>query len=92
MMVFLESYICDQQRSYRVGFSTEEQAEKFISDRRHTHVIREIETEPIPATWGKLLDALYPLCEHQMSLQFCHGPGHFMSDEQERAMDWQYAD
>lgn len=32
------------------------------------------------AQYGRLLDALDPLCEHSMSLSLCAGPGHYPMD------------
>lgn len=41
-----------------------------------------------PLTPGdyRLLDYLYPTCEHGMSATSCYGPDHFMSREQEMAL------
>lgn len=90
-------YICDQRRSYKATFSTEEQALAFLAPRTSTHTWWELGAEDhsdpsVPVTWSKLLDFLYPLCEHQMSLDSCYGPDHFMSADQERMMGWDYMD
>lgn len=96
-MIALEIHICDQRRSYVAKFSTEDQAVRFVQARQSTHAISEVaemdkSAEPVPVEWTRLLDLLYPMCEHQMSLSSCYGPDHFMSADQERAMGWDYSD
>lgn len=93
----LHVHICDQRRGYNVTFATEDQAIAFLTPRQSTHAFHELgaddHSEPsVPGTWVKLLEFLYPECEHGMDLQSCYGPDHFMSADQERAMDWQYND
>jgi hypothetical protein len=90
-------HICDQRRGYNATFSTEAQALEFLARRGSSHAFWELNTEndgpgSVPATWTQLLDYLYPTCEHGLSLDLCHGPDHYMSASQERAMDFQYAD
>lgn len=85
-------HICNQRRAFRVTFSTEAQAIDFLSCRTSTHNWEEIGTGSVPAHWTALLDFLYPVCEHGLSLDLCYGLNHYMSVEQEEAMGWQYAD
>lgn len=83
--IALEIHICDQRRSYIARFATERQALDFAQARHDTHVVREIETEPIPESATSLLDMLYPTCEHSLSLSNCYGPQHYYYDEEEQA-------
>lgn len=100
MMIFFYFHECvSGARARLVGFSTEAQFLAYFTPRRSTHNVYEAaegDTEgrytAMPTEWAEAMDALYPLCEHQMSLQSCYGPDHFMSAAQEQAMDWQYAD
>lgn len=92
MTATLEIHICDQRRSYLATFTTQEQAVAFMTSRSSTHAISEIQDQPVPDDWTDLLEALYPTCEHGMSLNLCEGPDHFMSAAQEQAMGWDYAD
>lgn len=91
-------HICAARRAYKVTFSTEAQAIAFLSARTATHNYEEIRdvfypgSGSVPTEWTELLDYLYPLCEHQMSADLCHGPDHYMSAAQEAAMDWDYSD
>ena len=93
----LHIHVCAQRRGYNVTFSTEAQALIFLAVRVSTHNWWELNTEnggpgSVPATWTQLLDYLYPVCEHGLSADLCHGPNHYMSADEERAMDFQYAD
>ena len=94
----LQIHICDQRRSYKATFSTEAQALAFLAPRSTTHAWEEIrhlhgqDAGSVPATWTKLLDFLYPTCEHGLSLDLCAGPDHYMSAAQEQAMGWDYSD
>lgn len=91
-MLFLQAHIVDQRRSYRVGFSAEQQAVKFVQARRGTHSFEVEKPAEWPEGWDALAELLWPTCEHGMSLASCFGSQHFMSLDQEMAMDWQYAD
>jgi hypothetical protein len=51
------------------------------------HAICELEAEPLVPPAGpvgedvlRLLDVLYPQCEHGLSLDLCAGPGHYPPD------------
>lgn len=102
MMIFFYIQASGAERARRVGFSTEPQALAYL--RRFSGVAHIYEAaaenheDPsknwadIPAEWTLVYDLLYPTCEHGMNLSSCYGPDHFMSAEQERAMDWQYDD
>lgn len=58
------------------GPQAEDHALAFLA-RRDAYEIEEL---PIDAQYGRLLDALDPLCEHSMSLSLCAGPGHYPMD------------
>lgn len=86
-------------RARLVGFSTEAQFLAYFTPRRSTHNVFEAacdDTEgrytPMPVGWAGGQEALYPICEHGLSLDLCSGPNHYMTADQERAMNWQYAD
>ena len=98
----LHVHICAERRGYNVTFSTEDQALAFLAPKASTHTWWELGADgqpegqdnapSIPATWTRLLEFLYPVCEHGLSADLCYGPNHYMTADQERAMDWQYAD
>lgn len=57
----------------------------------HGHLVIEPDTgddgyPAIPEGFDALIGALFPLCEHQMSLSLCMGPDHFPTAAQERAL------
>lgn len=85
----LEVHICDQRRSYRATFATEDTAVAFIERHSRNHAFH---GEAVPAGWLRLEETLDPTCEHGMSQSSCYGPDHFMSAAQEQAMGWDYAD
>lgn len=85
MSIVLEAHICNQRRSYKVIFATDDQAASFISKRTATHVVREWDGENTNTDWNDFpltYDALYPTCEHGMSASLCAGPNHYPSDDQ----------
>lgn len=94
----LEVAICDQRRSYLVTFSTEDQALDFIARRTPVidvkagiygnHAWFELPDRPIPATCTRLLEVMYPTCEHGLSAALCEGPNHYLTYDQERARGW----
>lgn len=59
------------------GPQAEDHALAFLARRDAAHEVEEL---PIDAQYGRLLDALNPLCEHGMSLALCAGPGHYPMD------------
>lgn len=86
--IALEIHICDQRRSYLVTFEgprAEDRALAFIDARWTTHAVHEIEDTPIDERYGRLLDQLYPTCEHGLSASNCYGPQHYYFDEEEQA-------
>lgn len=40
------------------------------------------------SVWPKVVELLYPLCEHGLSADLCMGPDHYMTREQEIARGW----
>lgn len=86
--IVLDVHICDQRRSYLARFSTEAQAIDFMSVRGSTHAVTELEEYPVPRSCEKLLDVLYPTCEHGLSADLCMGPNHYPTYDQERACGW----
>lgn len=88
MNIVMEAHICTERRSYKVTFSTEQQAIDFIKARWKTHVVREWEDGCIE--WDQFLalyDLLHPLCDHGLSASNCMGPDHWCSPE-EIAAGW----
>jgi hypothetical protein len=85
MAATLEIHICAERRGYRATFATEDQAIAFLSRKTSTHAFWEIEGQPVPATWTRLLGFLYPTCEHGLSESNCYGPQHYYFDEDEQA-------
>lgn len=70
-------------------FATEDQAIKYATARRSTHIVSEIEDAPIDDTHAALLAYLYPTCHHGMDGRQCldpYGPHHFGTAEWERSM------
>jgi hypothetical protein len=101
MMIFFYIQQGTESRARRVGFSTEPQALAYL--RRFVGAAHVYEAAvdnhdkgssyaDIPQDWTLVWDLVHPLCEHGLSLDLCHGPQHYMSADQERAMDFQYAD
>jgi len=93
--VALEVHICDQRRSYTAEFASGDQAVAFMTRNAANHSITEMEDRPVAPMYGpvtpdviRLLDALYPQCEHGLSLELCYGPQHYPSADDERAMGW----
>jgi hypothetical protein len=84
-VIGLEIHICDQRRSYLARFSTEDQALAFAQARSDTHAIHELEDQAVPLHWTRLLEWLYPTCEHGLSQSNCYGPQHYYFDEEEQA-------
>lgn len=79
----LDIHICEQRRSYRAVFATEDQALEFCQRKSATHAISELRDEPLPQWAARLLDWLYPQCEHGLSADLCHGPQHYAFDDDE---------
>lgn len=86
-MIRIDIHICDQRRTYRASFATEQQALAFLTPRTSTHAFHLIdEPEAVAAAgWDALLDFLYPTCEHGLSASNCYGPQHYYFDEEEQA-------
>lgn len=84
--IALEIHICDQRRSFKATFATEDQALAYLMARRSTHAVFELEDEPFDYdTFPRLYDLLYPTCEHGMDQSNCYGPQHYYMDDEERA-------
>lgn len=71
---------CKKGTNFIVRFPDEDQALAWIKERASTHVVSQIESEPIPETAERLLDYLYPSCEHGLSASLCVGPNHYPMD------------
>jgi hypothetical protein len=58
------------------------------------HDFTELEESPLvpfgPLTQDdlRLLELLYPHCEHGLSADLCYGPNHYPTADQEREMGW----
>lgn len=73
----LEAHICDQRRNYLVEFATEDQALKFIEEKKSTHAFHTFTNFPIDEKYTRLLDVMHPTCEHGLSEANCLGPDHY---------------
>lgn len=69
----------------RVTFTDDTLAAAYIA--RKQHLVLDADPATDWDTFPKAFSALFPLCEHQMSLSNCYGPDHYMSAEQERALE-----
>lgn len=63
-----------------MGDQAEANCIAWLNARRETHAPFEIESEPIGDDLPNLIDHLYPLCEHGLSLDLCDGPNHYPMD------------
>lgn len=84
-VLVLDVHICDQRRSYRATFATDEAAADFIARKRSTCAMEIVndedgEGDAIAAAFPKALDVLFPTCEHGLSQSLCFGPGHYPPD------------
>lgn len=70
------------RRPYVAYFWTEEQALGFIDTRQKTYFFREVEAQPIPTRYTRLLATVYPQCEHNMDARLCRGPAHYATYEE----------
>lgn len=77
MAIRLEVHICEQRRSYFAEFATEDQALAFIRRKWSTHAFYAIPETDISDEHKRLIDLLYPECEHGMSAWLCEGPMHY---------------
>lgn len=82
--IVLNVHICDQRRSYKATFATEEQALAFVKARWSTHVCRPWDDETFPWDEVPRLDELWnPMCDHGLSQWLCADPvNHYPSDAQ----------
>lgn len=83
-----------QGHSVTTEFASAAQAVDLISSRDGL-AIAELEDEPVRPAIGpvnqdvlRLLEILYPHCEHGLSADLCMGPNHYPTAEQEREMGW----
>lgn len=86
----LDVHLCDQRRCYQVTFMAgpvaDATAAAFIAARTSYTAIEEVGDAECDdyAAWPLTYAALYPECEHGLSLRLCEGPMHYMSAAQER--------
>ena len=80
--ITLEAHICAARRSYRVTFATEDQALAFVDRKASTHAFFQVDGKPIDPVHARLIDLMYPTCEHGLSLGLCYGPAHYATDEE----------
>jgi hypothetical protein len=62
--------------TYRVSFATETQAVDFVNRKSSTHCFG-VEDDFDDRAAALLTEALWPTCEHGLTLQFCGGPMHW---------------
>lgn len=85
--ITLRVYAPRTNREFPVKFygeSAEDNALAYVA-RNGANYVEEYEDNPVGSEFTRLLDALYPLCEHGMSLSLCNGPQHYWYDEEEQA-------
>lgn len=70
--------------TFTATFAHESQAVEYIGRKSSTCAFYTRDDSPIDG-YAKLMDTLYPTCEHGLSASLCMGPGHYPTDEQERA-------
>lgn len=70
------------QTNFTVVFSTEDQALAYFERKHTTHILTENEDAPMPDSWTRMNDKLYPTCEHGLSAWLCAGPEHYPTDQQ----------
>lgn len=75
--IALWAHHCKNRTNFIVRFLDQDQAIAWIEERKSTHAVTQIEGEPIPETAERLLDYLYPSCEHGLSASLCVGPTHY---------------
>ena len=80
MKIDLWVYSRYMNTSYLVHFSNEQQALDFVDLNWNTHDFQETELWPIPNEATRLLNRLYPTCEHGLSADLCEGPEHYPVD------------
>lgn len=79
--------VCSTGHSYIARFygeDAEAHALDFFERKGMTHVIEEVEGEFIDQGYRRIIEKLYPTCEHGMSAHLCSGPQHYPYDEEER--------
>jgi hypothetical protein len=72
--IALDAYGIGIVRFY--GPDAEDHALAFLA-RKDAEEVREL---PIDRAFDRLIDALYPQCEHGLDLALCAGPGHYPRD------------
>lgn len=76
-MLTLYVHVCATRHNYTVKFSTEEQAVEFVKRKSSTCAFdHDLDLWEFP----DLAEALYPTCEHGLSLSLCAGPNHYPTD------------
>jgi hypothetical protein len=72
--IALDAYGLGIVRFY--GDDAEDHALAFLA-RRGAEEVREL---PVDRAYERLIEALYPICEHGLELAMCAGPGHYPMD------------
>jgi hypothetical protein len=81
---------------YSATFVSDDVAAQFVSRKRNQVNVAFVaetaaidpEVAPVPETWTKTLDVLYPTCHHGLSAELCmdpYGDNHWGTIEQELA-------
>lgn len=80
--IVLDVHVCDQRRSYKATFATEDQALAFCRARGATHAIGPWDPETFPWDEVPALDAYFnPTCHHGLSQWLCADPvNHYPPD------------
>jgi hypothetical protein len=80
--------VCSTGHSYVTRFygeNAEDHALAFFERKGMTHAIDEVEGEFIDQGYKRIIEKLYPTCEHGLSAHLCEGPQHYPYDDEERA-------
>lgn len=88
--IVLEVTVLDQgQHSFKVRFfgpQAEDNALAYVERKDNgDYYFSDPEDEPVDAEFTRLIERLWPKCEHGMSANSCFGPQHYWMDDEERA-------
>lgn len=75
--IALWAHHCKNRTNFIVRFPDQDQAIAWSKERESTHVVSQIDSEPIPEEAERLLDYLHPSCEHGLTASLCVGPTHY---------------
>ena len=84
MSVTIEVALCEANRFINVSFASDQVAADYIARNSHRFAFYIEDLDSLPLDWEKTYNALFPQCEHGLSLSFCANPsdpnGHYPAD------------